>query len=198
VDGEVVAGVHEVESLLQKRISDARAQRVPSTLTVLRRGVECEVQVMVPLLASDGSDRVLLWHGLLLQETPRTVETFSSATAPNGVHISTTFLGSPADQANVFGDFVLSIDGEPTPNLDSIVTLCSSGRSLPATPMSPASTGSSNSTQSSCQRRHLRVESADVDGRRFVSMVEADPLFWPVVEIAQDQHGSWSCAECEA
>lgn len=153
---------------------------------------------MVPLLASDGSDRVLLWHGLLLQETPRTVETFSSATAPNGVHISTTFLGSPADQANVFGDFVLSIDGEPTPNLDSIVTLCSSGRSLPATPMSPASTGSSNSTQSSCQRRHLRVESADVDGRRFVSMVEADPLFWPVVEIAQDQHGSWSCAECEA
>lgn len=206
VHGELVATVHAVEAMLQKAIADAGARQSDSIfkieLTVLRQGKEHVVEVMVPLLASDGSARVLLWHGLLLQETPRAVhESRSSAVVPSGVHISHTFLGSPADANSVEGDFLVAIDGEPTPTLDAVMKL-SSDKSLPTSPCSPPSPDdivsrlSSSSMNSSCERRHLRLECVDHEGRRCVSMLEPDPLFWPMSEISQDRQGSWSCTEC--
>lgn len=174
VHGELVATVHAVEAMLQKGISNSGARQSDSIckikLTVIRQGSEQEVEVMVPLLASDGSARVLLWHGLLLQETPRAVR--SSAVVPSGVHISHTFLGSPADAHGVAGDFLISVDGAPTPTLDAVLGLAS------------------------CVQQHLRVESADLVGRNYVSMLKPDPLFWPTAETSQDKGGSWSCVEC--
>lgn len=199
VQGEVVTTVHAVEAVLQKAIADTGARESDSIfkmkLTVLRQGVEDEVEVMVPLLASDGAARVLLWHGLLLQETPRAVhESRSSALVPTGVHISHTFLGSPADANGIMGDFLVAVDGEPIPTLDAVVRLSSEKQS--GSSNFPPSYSSMPSTSLSRQRHHLRVESADVAGRRFVSMLEPDPLFWPTAEISQDEQGSWSCVEC--
>jgi len=196
VNGEIVTTVHDVEAMLQKAIAEVGARQFGSTykisLTILRQGSERVIDVLVPLLASDGSDRVLLWHGLLLQETPRIVhESSSSAAAPSGVYICQTSLGSPADADNVVGDFLVSVDGEPTPNLDAVLRL--SGDRDSAAPASPDSIGSSSS---STDRRRLRLECADFTGRRFVSMLEPDPLFWPTTEISQDQKGRWNCAEC--
>jgi S1-C subfamily serine protease len=189
VHGEPVATVHAVEAMLQKGIADAGVRQADSIfklkLTALRQGVEREVEIMVPLLASDGSARVLLWHGLLLQETPRVVHESNSCSATaSGVHISHTFLGSPADANSIMGDFLISVDGKPTPTLDAVVKL-SSEKDL-----STVSTPSS-----SCERHHLRVETADGAGRCFVSMLEPDPLFWPTSDISQDQQGAWSCIQ---
>lgn len=186
VHGEVVTTVQAVETLLQKAIAEAGVR--PSDaffkvkLTILRQGAECEIEVLVPLLTSDGSARILLWHGLVLQETPRAVHESRNSIVPGTVHISHTFLGSPADSNSIMGDFLVSVDGEPTPTLDAVVKL--SSQKLQATPGLP------------CERHRLRVESADVDGRHFVSMLEPDPLFWPTAEISQVQQGSWSCVEC--
>jgi len=193
VHGEVVATVQAVEAMLHKAIADTGIKQSDSLfrikLTVLRQGLEHEVEVMMPLLASDGCARVVLWHGLLLQETPRAVhESRSHVSAPSGVHISHTFLGSPADTHSIVGEFLVAVNGEPTPSLDAVVNLSSpkdSRTSLPA--LYP---------RESCGRRHLRVESADMAGRHFVSMLEPDPLFWPTAEISQNQQGAWSCIEC--
>jgi len=200
VHGEVVATVHAVEAMLLKCIADAGARQSDANLkiklTVLRQGAEREVEVMVPLLASDGSARVLLWHGLLLQETPRVVqETNSCAEAPSGVHISHTFLGSPADSSSIMGDFLVAVNGQPTPTLDAVVGLFSE-QALPTFTDSHTELDRHIRTSSSCERHHLRIQSADIVGRCFVSMLEPDPLFWPTAEISQDQQGSWSCIEC--
>lgn len=200
VHGEIVATVQAVEAMLQKAIADADVSQCDSLfkikLTVLRQGAEREVEVMMPLLTSDGSTRVLLWHGLLLQETPRAVhESRSSALAPSGVHISHTFLGSPADANSIMGEFLVAVDGEPTPTLDAVIKL-GPGKMLSASPPSASWPEIIASAPSSCGRRHLRVESTDMTGRHFVSMLEPDPLFWPTAEISQDQQGSWSCIEC--
>jgi len=195
VHGEVVATVHAVEAMLQKGIADAGTRQSDSIckikLTVLRHGVEREVEVLVPLLSSDGSARVVLWHGLLLQETPRAIR--SSAVVPSGVHISHTMLGSPADAYSIAGDFLVSVDGEPTPTLDAVLRLSSESS---GTPNSSTPPGMIPYTPSSCHQRHLRVESADLVGRHYVSMLKPDPLFWPTAETSQDKQGSWSCVEC--
>merc|ERR1712100_763294 len=125
--------------MLQKAISEAgHTDTLRVQLTVLRQGAECQVNVVVPLLPSDGSARVLLWNGLLLQETPRSVhESRSSSGLPSSVHISNTFLGSPADANGIMGDFLVSVDGTPTCTLDAVVELCTQRLNL-TTPASSA------------------------------------------------------------
>ena len=68
VENEVVATAQAVEALLQKAISDAGCRHTDVLrvkLTVLRNATECQVDVSVPLLASDGSARVLAWTSSL-------------------------------------------------------------------------------------------------------------------------------------
>jgi len=193
VCGEVVVSVQAIEARLQQAVAEARAELadapVQVKLTVLRRGKERNVSVTVPLLGSDGTTRLLSWHGLLLHETPRAVREFGPA--PVGVYISQTFLGSPAEAEDIEGEFIVAVDGEPTPTLDALAATCQKS-SLPAgTPVS------STLARRSGEQRHLRVESADVSGRRFMKTLVPDPLFWPTFEMSQDQHGAWSCFECK-
>jgi len=193
VCGEVVASVHAIESRLQQAVAEARAKfaeaPLHAKLTVIRRGKERDVSVTVPLLGSDGTTRLLSWHGLLLQETPRCVREFGPP--PAGVYISQTFLGSPAEAEDIDGEFIVAVDGEPTPTLDALVATC---RKLPP----PTATSvSSTLARRRGEQRHVRVESADVTGRRFVKTLVPDPLFWPTFEMSQDRHGAWSCIECQ-
>ena len=112
VENEVVATAQAVEALLQKAISDAGCRHTDVLrvkLTVLRNATECQVDVSVPLLASDGSARVLAWTS-----SPR-----SSLLCPRvqrfgwGVKRCTHLaylLGSPADANNITGDILLAAE----------------------------------------------------------------------------------------
>eukprot|EP00929_Paragymnodinium_shiwhaense_P001397 TRINITY_DN10162_c0_g1_i1.p1 TRINITY_DN10162_c0_g1~~TRINITY_DN10162_c0_g1_i1.p1 ORF type:complete len:1127 (-),score=274.09 TRINITY_DN10162_c0_g1_i1:93-3473(-) len=139
-------------------------------LTLLRKGKVKEVTVSVPLIGSDGARRLLCWNGLLLQEIPRSVREYGQV--PAGVHVSEMLLGSPAEANAIEGDVVVAVDGIPTPNLDALLALEKKGGG-----------------------RHRRVETADLSGRRFVAALEPNPLFWPVVEIGQNDQGVWACVE---
>jgi S1-C subfamily serine protease len=192
VQGEGVARASDVEVALRKVVGTYVGQAEPTlkiNIVVLRCGRPHEIEVSVPPLSSDGSTRVLVWHGLLLHDTPRIVCDFQNdLTAPTGVHIAQTFLGSPADTHEIPGDFIVSVNGEPTPTLDAIIALSA------ASPPHATSLGDMASA-SSLERRHLRIESADVAGCRFVLVLEPDPLYWPTVELSQDQHGQWRSFE---
>ena len=112
VENEVVATAQAVEALLQKAISDAGCRHTDVLrvkLTVLRNATECQVDVSVPLLASDGSARVLAWTS-----SPR-----SSLLCPRvqmfgwGVKRCTHLvylLGSPADANNITGNILLAAE----------------------------------------------------------------------------------------
>jgi len=205
VDGHVVTTVQAVEEQLMEAVGSAKlstsssSSAVPSSsaddqpdkdatvkLTVLRRGKVKEVTVKVPLLAGDGARRVICWHGLVLQETPRSVKEYG--VVPASVYISETLLGSPAEADGVEGDFIMAVDGTPTPSLDAILAL--DRQQLPT-----HGADSAGGRETAPPRRHLRVETADISGRRFMKALEPDPLFWPTMEISLDSHGAWSCVE---
>eukprot|EP00930_Biecheleria_cincta_P034862 TRINITY_DN24027_c0_g2_i1.p1 TRINITY_DN24027_c0_g2~~TRINITY_DN24027_c0_g2_i1.p1 ORF type:complete len:1000 (-),score=191.91 TRINITY_DN24027_c0_g2_i1:42-3041(-) len=175
VCGEVVTTVRAVEAKLEtlRRKMKSGLQKVP--LTVLRRGQELEVVVTVPLLSSDGARRVLGWHGLVLQNTPRAAREAGPVPAEWGIHICQTMLGSPAEAYGIEGDFLISVDGKATTNLDDLLAV---GRTA------------------SQEQRYLRIESADATGRRFLKTLEPDALFWPTFEMRRDDaSGAWSYHE---
>lgn len=191
VSGEVVTTMQDMEAKLWEATeatlgagaSEQAEQRGPVEvqLTLLRRGKEHTVKAAVQLLGCDGARRVVCWHGLLLEETPRCVREFGPV--PAGVHIAQTMLGSPGEANAIEGDFVLSVDGNPTPTLNAVLAL-------------------DDACQESCQgagaARRLRVETADMVGRRFVKTLEPNPLFWPTCVMFQGASGGWSCAEHRA
>jgi len=175
VCGEVVTTVRAVEAKLEtlRRKMKSSSQQVP--LTVLRRGQELEVAVTVPLLSSDGAQSVLGWHGLVLQNTPRAVREAAVVPAEWGIYIGQTMLGSPAEAHGIEGDFLVSVDGKATKNLDDLLGF---------------------GQTASCEQRYLRIESADSTGRRFLKTLEPDALFWPTFEMRQDKaSGAWSYHE---
>jgi S1-C subfamily serine protease len=191
VSGEVVTTTQDLEAKLWEATeatlgasaSEQMEHRGPVEvqLTLLRRGKEHTVKAAVQLLGCDGARRVVCWHGLLLEETPRCVREFGPV--PAGVHIAQTMLGSPGEANAIDGDFVLSVDGNPTPTLDAVLALDDACQ---------------QSSQGAGAARRLRVETADMVGRRFVKTLEPNPLFWPTCVMLQGARGGWSCAEHRA
>jgi len=189
IDGEVVGSVRDVDMRLQESFAKARSVQTEDCnklpfqvrLTLLRGGKEREATVSVPLLGNDGARRVLCWQGLVLQDTPRCAR--DSGPVPAGVYISRQMLGSPAEAHCVEGEFVVAVEGKPTPSLDAILKMDAERSKCVAAPVD--------------EQRHLRVETADLCGRRFVTTLEPDPLFWKTFELAQDEHGAFSYREHE-
>jgi S1-C subfamily serine protease len=182
VDGHTVASARAVETCLQDRglHGEAGNPGAEVKLTLLRHGKQRDVVCRMALLGSDGARRLLCWHGLMLEEIPRSVRDYGSV--PAGVHVSDMLLGSPSEADGIQGDFVLSANGEPLPNLDAVLALDRKWRKQ-------AAAGAKR------RRHHVRVETSDLSGRRFMKALEPVPLFWPTVEIVMDPQGVWSCVE---
>lgn len=189
VGGEAVATAQAVEAKLHASWKDALGKAAATEpfrvrLTLLTRGKPREVEVTVPVLGSDGVARLLCWHGLILQETPRAVRELGPV--PSGVYISRTMLGSPGEADNVEGDFLVAVEGVATDSLDAVMQLSRSEQA--AQPQAPGA----------CRRHHIRVESADLRGHRFMTTLQPDPLFWPVFELSSGPDGRWSYVECSS
>eukprot|EP00928_Gymnodinium_smaydae_P012547 TRINITY_DN14545_c0_g9_i1.p1 TRINITY_DN14545_c0_g9~~TRINITY_DN14545_c0_g9_i1.p1 ORF type:complete len:1031 (-),score=181.43 TRINITY_DN14545_c0_g9_i1:141-3233(-) len=152
-------------------------------LTLLRASKARTVDVRVPLLDGDGAKRLLCWNGLMLEETPRSVREYGAV--PAGVHISDMLLGSPGEADAIEGEFLLAVGGTPTPTLDALL----------ATDRKQAEASGDAAASARC---HVRVETADMSGRRFVKALEPDPLYWPTTELALNSNGKWSCIEHSA
>eukprot|EP00747_Dinoflagellata_sp_TGD_P182181 gnl/TRDRNA2_/TRDRNA2_36304_c0_seq1.p1 gnl/TRDRNA2_/TRDRNA2_36304_c0~~gnl/TRDRNA2_/TRDRNA2_36304_c0_seq1.p1 ORF type:complete len:1021 (-),score=200.66 gnl/TRDRNA2_/TRDRNA2_36304_c0_seq1:71-2866(-) len=181
VCGEVVASARSVEAVLQRRAREAAGNDpvggpLQVELTLLSHGKERRVNTAVPLLGSDGTDRLLVWNGLVLREVPRHVKGFAE-TLPAGIHISNTMLGSPAEASQLEGDIIVGVNDIPTTSLKDLFMV---------------------DREADKERRYMRVESVALSGQKFVTILQTDPLFWPTLEIAQDRFGAWSCAEVSA
>ncbi|CAE7576676.1 unnamed protein product [Symbiodinium necroappetens] len=165
VGGHVVRSAEEVETRLEA-LKEMALKGRPSRKSIevhvvlLRRNEEIRANVTVPFLGSDGARRILGWNGLIVQETPRSMK--EAGPVPAGLCISQTLLGSPAEASAIEGNFILGVDGIPTPNLESLLRV------------------------GQC-RKHLRVETADIHGRRFLKALMPDPLYWPLFEMNQDE-----------
>lgn len=173
VNGRPVACVRAVEDILRElhEASDSKRSSLKVQLSLWRHGRKHDVEVLAPLHRGDGTSRLLSWNGLLLRDTPRVVRDF----ATSGVHIAQTLLGSPGEANGIEGDLLIAVDGVPTPTLEAVLSLDAPCRGF--------------------GRHHIRVETADIKGERFMATLEPDPLFWPTCELSQDHQGVWSCVE---
>lgn len=182
VGKKVVASALAVQEELQAAVdaSKATGDAPVITITLLRGGRELSVCAPIVLLGNDGCRRVLCWHGLVLQESPRGLTWLD--TVPVGVHIVDTILGSPAEAHGIEGEVLVSVDGVPARSLDDVARFHTE-RVAQA---------------SGCGQKvapHLRIETADSSGRRFLKTLEPDPLFWPSSEVHQDADGVWHFQE---
>lgn len=100
---------------------------------------------------------------------------------PDGVSIASTTLGTPSEAYGINGDFLVAVDGLPTPSLDAVLLLGHTRRNSTVAVGRP--------------QNYLRIETSDTAGRRFMRTLEPDPLFCPVTELKQNEHGVWSCTE---
>eukprot|EP00746_Dinoflagellata_sp_MGD_P007519 gnl/MRDRNA2_/MRDRNA2_114895_c0_seq1.p1 gnl/MRDRNA2_/MRDRNA2_114895_c0~~gnl/MRDRNA2_/MRDRNA2_114895_c0_seq1.p1 ORF type:complete len:1015 (+),score=234.60 gnl/MRDRNA2_/MRDRNA2_114895_c0_seq1:82-3126(+) len=174
ISGNAVATAHGVDARLEElRVEQKESSKdgsIDVTLTVLRRGEEKQIPLHVPLLGTDGAQRIVTWNGLVLQDTPRCVLEHSGV--PKGIFTSRTLLGSPGDTYQVSGDFLVAVDEVPTPSLNALLAL-----------------------PSPQDGKFLRVESVDLRGQRHTTMLSPDQLFWPTTELACDAAGTWRCIE---
>ena len=112
IDGRILNTFHEMERA---------TQREAVGLTVLRDGLELEVEVPTVALDGQGIDRIVLWAGALLQ-TPHRELAAQRGINRGGVYVSFFNFGSPASRSQLFaGRRIVAVDGRPTADLDQFV-----------------------------------------------------------------------------
>jgi S1-C subfamily serine protease len=112
VNGAAVNTFEEIERATQSPEVD---------LTIYRDGKEVQQKISTVALDGDGIDRVVLWAGALVQ-TPHRPLAVQRSVKPTGVYVSYFNFGSPASRSGLYaGRRVVSIDGQPTPDLDSFI-----------------------------------------------------------------------------
>lgn len=163
VNGELVNSVLAVEAKLSESTSVLLDTIVKATLFSHR-----EHQTIVRMSLFDRAE-VLLWHGLVLQHTPRVLWAVRGVSM---IHITRTLPGSPAETSSVEGDFIIGIDGELILTMQALLEYEETSEKVCAL----------LNTQ-----RSLCLKTADLAGRQYTSIVDADPS-WPTQKI-----GAGSC-----
>ncbi len=116
VDGEAWNTFREVERASQSSEVE---------ITVYRDGREVSASVQTVALDGKGIDRVVLWAGALLQAPHRAISV-QRGIETQGVYVSYVGFGSPASRSRLFaGRRIVSVDGQPTPDLDRFLAAVS-------------------------------------------------------------------------
>jgi len=141
----------------------------PVRFTLLRGREEVTVEVNPTIESADPFRRFLLWGGLMVQD-PHPALARQRYQPSTGVYISYYWTGSPAGR---FGlrpmRRVVSINGEATPDLSAF-----------AEQVRDLELGEA-----------VRLTTVDLKGRRRMVTMEADPAWWPLVELVHSDTG-WS------
>jgi len=155
VDGEAWNTFREVERASQSSQVD---------ITVYRDGREVSGQVPTVALEGEGIDRVVLWAGALLQVPHRAISVQRGIEA-EGVYVSYFGFGSPASRSRLFaGRRIVSVNGEPTPDLDRFLA----------------------SVSGLADRDSVRLNTVTWNNVPEVITLKLDKHYWPSYELLSD------------
>merc|ERR1711924_461836 len=121
--------------------------------------------------ASDGTERLLVFNGMVLRPTLRAVAERGGPalqhTRPGeGLYFWYIFPGSPADTFGIAGPgWLMQVNDEPTPNIERLLEVIHTGKF--------------------CGVEWLRCSTMDSEGRRTVRALQPDKLFWPTLELVR-------------
>ncbi len=157
VDGAIPANFRDLE---------ARFQKETVSVTVLRDGVIQNIDIQTIEHITNGTHRVLLWAGSLIQE-PHFELAYQRGNYTPGVFISGTLAGSPSIQDRLYRNrFITEIDGVAISSLDDFVREISS----------------KEPTES------VNLTVIAMNGYRSVVSVQPEYNFWPTVEVSYDNN----------
>ncbi len=160
VDGVTLNRFREVEE----------ATQLPQVkLTVLRDGVEQDLEVATAALRGEDIDRMLLWAGAVLH-APHRAMTIQRSIAPEGVFVAYFAYGSPATRYGLFaGRRIMEVDGRPVPDLDAFIA---------------AVRGREN-------RSSVRLKTVTWNGTTGVTTLKLDQNYWPTYDLRRTPDAVW-------
>ena len=158
MDGKPVTSFREVEKASQK---------TDVTLTLLRDGDIKEVHTSTVTLPSDGTERILMWAGALLQK-PHHAAAAQRGVPSEGLLVGFYNFGSPASRYGLSAGWrIIGVDGVATPDMDSFIKV----------------------VQGFKDRESVRLAVRNWDGTGQVITLKLDTLYWPTYEVDRTDQG---------
>ena len=173
MNGRPVVRPHEVEIAVRASALEGDGQ---VTFEVLRDHAEVALPpVAVGALSTLGTDRLVNWAGLLLQEPHLPVAMLGYL--PAGIYVSRWSYGSPAHKYGLRASFFITeLDGVPTPTLDAF---------LHAVTGAKKGGGDAAGADGGAADAHgaVRVKGFDLDGKPRAYSLKPVPRYWPTSEV---------------
>jgi S1-C subfamily serine protease len=158
IDGKPVATYRQVEK-------DTTQQDVE--LTIVRDGSVQDIKTSTVALPSDGTERILLWAGALLQK-PHHAAAAQRAVPSEGVLVGFYNFGSPASRYGlVAGWRIVGVNGIATPDMDSFI----------------------KTVQGLKDRDAVRLAVKNWEGTGQVITLKLDQKYWPTYEVDRTAQG---------
>ncbi len=158
IDGQPVAFVRQVEEA-------AFADSV--RLTVVRQGQTMDIDVPTHPLDGRGTDRALLWAGLLLQRPHQPIAA-QEGIERDGVYVSLWWNGSPAHRYGLRATRrIVAVDGVDVPDLDAFLA----------------------AVQGLEHRDTVQIRTITLDGKEGVDTLKLDLHYWPTAELIWGEQG---------
>ncbi|KAJ3216001.1 hypothetical protein HDU67_010079 [Dinochytrium kinnereticum] len=113
VEGKIITRIHELD------VSEDWGEEVQ--MTILRQKEVITATVPTELLSGDGTNRIVIWAGAVMQEPHRAVLQ-QSRKLPSRVYVSARTKGSPSYMYGLMPtQWITHINGKPTPTLDDFL-----------------------------------------------------------------------------
>jgi len=167
VAGQPVTRPQDVERLMELH-SKGSGEAV--TWTVLRSRQQFEASVTPSVRSSDGTQRLVIFNGIVMRPTPRAVAERGGPVRPHtrpgaGLYFWHIFPGSPADTFGLSAPgWLVQVDDEELLSIDALLEAIHAGKFK--------------------GRDWLRCRTMDSEGRPTVRALQPDETFWPTVELA--------------
>jgi S1-C subfamily serine protease len=146
------------------RQAERASQKPTVEVTVFRNGQEVTGRVGTVALDGLGIDRVVSWAGALIQAPHRELAV-QRGVGTGGVYVSFFNFGSPASRSGLFaGRRIVSVDGEPTPDLEAFVRVATSLG----------------------DKESVRLNTMSFNDVPEVITMKLDPQYWPSYELRRD------------
>ena len=158
VDGKPVTSFRDVEKATQK---------ADVTLTLLRDSKIVEVPTSTVVLPSDGTERILMWAGALLQK-PHHAAAAQRGIPEEGLLVGFYNFGSPASRFGLSAGWrIVGVNGVATPDMDSFL----------------------KAVQGLKDRDAVRLSVRNWDGTGQVLTLKLDTQYWPTYEVDRTDQG---------
>ena len=157
VDGKPVTSFQAVEKA---------SQQPEATLTILRDKQVMQIKVATVALQGQGTERMLMWAGALLQKPPHAVSAQRGVSA-SGLLVAYYNYGSPASRYGLSTGLIVAVNEQPTPDMDSFIAAVKDFK----------------------DRDNVRLTVRGWDGSAQVVTLKLDLRYWPTYELDHSAQG---------